>query len=132
MTRRLICSTAKTHSISRIRTLLELGSCLSQARLSAFRHLYLESARYGGNTPASRLEKWAAVVDVLKRLDGLQTLVVILRPKSELFDWPGEELMKPLEAVGLPVLRVVSDPVIRDGLSTPYRCKLHMSLEMEI
>jgi hypothetical protein len=119
-----------TFYIENPRTLLELWSCLSPARLSAFRHLYLESARYGDNIPADRLEKWAAVVDVLKRLDGLETLVVILRPMSGWLVWQREGLMKPLEAAGLPVLRVVSDPVIRAGLGTPYRCKLHMSLEM--
>jgi hypothetical protein len=69
-----------TFYIENPRTLLELPSSLSPARLSSFRHLYLESARYGEYTPADRLDKWAAVVGVLKRLDGLETLVVILRP----------------------------------------------------
>ncbi|KAF7122888.1 hypothetical protein CNMCM5793_000998 [Aspergillus hiratsukae] len=69
-----------TFYIENPRTLLELASSLSPARLSAFRHLYLGSARYGENTTADRLEKWAAVVGVLERLDGLETLVVILRP----------------------------------------------------
>ncbi|GIJ90498.1 hypothetical protein Asppvi_009453 [Aspergillus pseudoviridinutans] len=93
-----------TFYIENPRTLLELPSALSQAQLSSFRHLYLESARYGENTPADRLDKWAAVVAVLERLDGLETLVVILRPMFGL-EWEVEELVKPLEAAGLPTLR---------------------------
>lgn len=92
-----------TFYIENPRTLLELPSSLSPARLSAFRRLYLESAQYGENTPADRLEKWAAVVNVLERLDGLETLVVILRPMFGLV-WEVEGLMKPLEAAGLAVI----------------------------
>ncbi|KAF7180702.1 hypothetical protein CNMCM7691_009993 [Aspergillus felis] len=94
-----------TFYIENPRTLLELPSALSRARLSSFRHLYLESARYGENTPADRLDKWAAVVAMLERFDGLETLVVILRPMFGL-EWEVEELIKPLEAAGLPVLRI--------------------------
>ncbi|GFF47160.1 hypothetical protein IFM46972_08227 [Aspergillus udagawae] len=114
-----------TFYIENPRTLLELPSALSPARLSSFRHLYLESARYGENTPADRLEKWAAVVGVLEQLDGLETLVVILRPMFGLV-WEDEELMKPLEAARLPALRVVRDPIIfmAPASSTP-RCNLH-------
>jgi hypothetical protein len=114
-----------TFYIENPRTLLELPSVLSPARLSSFRHLYLESARYGENTPADRLEKWAAVVGVLEQLDRLETLVVILRPMFGLV-WEDEELMKPLEAARLPALRVVRDPIIymAPASSTP-RCNLH-------
>ncbi|RHZ49402.1 Zn(II)2Cys6 transcription factor domain-containing protein [Aspergillus thermomutatus] len=101
-----------TFYIENPRTLLELPSSLSRAGLSTFRHLYLESARYGEDTPSDRLARWAAVVRVLERLDGLETLVVILRPMFGL-DWEVEALEKPLEAARLPVLRVLRDPVIR-------------------
>ncbi|EAW20321.1 uncharacterized protein NFIA_099570 [Aspergillus fischeri NRRL 181] len=114
-----------TFYIENPRTLLELPSSLSPARLSSFRHLYLESARYGENTPADRLDKWAAVVGVLKRLGGLETLVVILRPMYGL-EWEVEGLMKPLEAAALPVLRVVRDPTVyMAGASSAPRCNLH-------
>ncbi|GAQ11796.1 hypothetical protein ALT_9117 [Aspergillus lentulus] len=114
-----------TFYIENPRTLLELPSSLSPARLSSFRHLYLESARYGEYTPADRLDKWAAVVGVLKQLGGLETLVVILRPMYGL-EWEVEGLMKPLEAAELPVLRVVRDPMVYMALdSSAPRCNLH-------
>ncbi|KAL4867798.1 hypothetical protein BDV12DRAFT_197810 [Aspergillus spectabilis] len=68
-----------TFYIENPRTLLEMPTYFPRLQLSLFRHLYLEIPIYGDGIPPDRLCRWAEVINALTKLDGLETLVIILR-----------------------------------------------------
>lgn len=72
-----------TFYIENTKTLTELCKYMPQERLSSFRALSLESISYFGcilNTKPSLLLQWDHAIEVLKKLDGLQSLCIIMRP----------------------------------------------------
>ncbi|KAL5337973.1 hypothetical protein BJX70DRAFT_218368 [Aspergillus crustosus] len=71
---------SNTFYIENPRTLLELPNFTSLFHLSLFRHLYLESPLYGDHVPIERIVRWGQVIDALTKLDGLETLTIIIRP----------------------------------------------------
>ncbi|KAL2869458.1 uncharacterized protein BJX67DRAFT_379012 [Aspergillus lucknowensis] len=85
------------------RSLLELPRSTPQIRLSSFRHLYLQSPVWDGERGDEEiLRRWGKVVRALEKMDGLQTLRVILRPLFGLTD-ERERLAKPLVEARLAV-----------------------------
>lgn len=103
--------------ISNPRTALELPKYMPQSRLSFFRHLAVESPRWGEPMAQRTISRWKEVVDALELFDGLETLWIILRPAFGLAD-EVEDLMEPVKGAALAVRpRITKDAVIK---MTPF------------
>lgn len=72
-----------TFYIENPKTLTELCKYMPQERLSSFRTLSLESITYLGNILDPRpslLIQWSHAIEVLRKLDGLKSLCIVMRP----------------------------------------------------
>ncbi|BCS21464.1 uncharacterized protein APUU_21896S [Aspergillus puulaauensis] len=72
-----------TFYIENPKTLTELCKYMPQERLSSFRTLSLESISYLGNILDPRpslLLQWDHAIEVLRKLDGLKSLCIVMRP----------------------------------------------------
>ncbi len=107
--------------ISNPRTALELPEYMPQSCLSLFRHLAVESPRWGEPMAPRTIGRWKEVVDALELFDGLETLWIILRPAFGLAD-EVEDLMEPVKGAGLAIRpRITKDAVIKMTPFDPLR-----------